>query len=200
MAIASLPAAAKIKELRLKISNPNDEAQRPTNRSAPYGVALRELWNGEALFAPMSRADAHGVAAFLESLDGRVTPFKVAIAEGVFRREAAFTASLVGALTPGQADIAINFSPASGVVRAGTLFAVGDIESGPYQMFEVLADAPATTATPVLVAPRVRYAFASDAPVAFGTVYGKFTLAEEAVGVSIPLTQGVASIKVIEAL
>lgn len=200
MPVATLPAAAKIRELRLRISNMSDDVMRPMGRQQPFAAAFREIWGGEILFAGMTEQNAHAVSAFLESLDGKVSPFKFTMTAGLFSRTATHTAVLAAVPALGADALSLTCSPNSGMLRAGTLISVGDIDTDAYQVFEVLADVAVSNPTLVYVAPRVRCDFLIDATVALGGVYAKVRLAEDPVEAAIALTHGVCAVKVVEAL
>jgi hypothetical protein len=200
MPVAALPTVARISELRLAIAAPCDEIARPLNRKAPYAPAYRELWRGELLCAGLAHADAAALAAFLEALDGRVTPFKLSLGAGKFGQLASHTGSLQAVPALGADTVSLNLSPASGRIRAGTLLTVGDLETSAYQLFECVQDVTAASATAVKVAPRVRTTFTLASPVALGTVWAKLRLASDEVDASTLVTHGLVTIGVVEAL
>lgn len=197
MATPALPAAAHIRELRLAISAGNNEARRPLNRKAPYAAAYREYWAGEVLFAPTSPSDGQALAAFLESLDGRVLPFRLPLTP--FSVVHANTGGTLGADVARGADTLRVTKASTNPLLRGTLLAIGNIDTTAFQLVEVIHDGPGGTSETVYIAPRIGQAFSGGTTVAIGAVSGKFTLAGD-ISKSVNVSSGLVSVSVIEAV
>lgn len=195
MTAQPLPPFVKIKEYRLgiRLARENDPT-RPLTRSRPYSVALAERWEGELLFAPLLAADAKRLLAALERLDGKVSPFALTLKGGVVGQASTSTAVLTAAPALGTDTLPLSVSGAE--LEPGTLVTVGDLNSGPFQLFEVLE----TTSAGVTVAPRVRASFSSSSPVAVGTVTAKFQRASDAADVADYIGHSLISLSIVEAL
>lgn len=198
----SVPAVAKIAELRLGIRAPTDDVRRGSNYKAPFAAAFREMWAGSVLWANLSRADMQALAAFFESRDGRVTPFGVLLAAGFASQYVNGGASVAGTLaaipTLGADAVSISAS-GSPVVLAGTLISFGDPD-GVYQVCEVLRDTLANGVAPIYLAPRIRYVLGTTA-CTLGTVTGRFVLASDTLSaLKFSPAYGALSVDVIEAL
>lgn len=228
--VAVLPAFARIQELRFCIRNQADDVARPFNRAAPFSSPFREMWSGELLFAPMSRPHAHALSAFLEGLDGRVTPFMVPF--GNFSQPFTQLFDLALAATPDLQDDTLTFSlfdsaspnypvwkssrltwggrplrwrtgtsGISGRIHPGTLISVGNPDTDNFQMFEVLQSAAYTGSLSVKVAPRVRCEIVAGDPVAIGrNVRAKLRLADDQPKVNMEVGYGVNVLNVVEAV
>ena len=198
----SVPAIAKIAELRLGIRAPTDDVRRGSNYKAPFAAAFREMWVGSILWAHLSRADMQALAAFFESRDGRVTPFGVPLAAGFASQYVNGNASVAGTLSgiPALgADVVTISASGSPVVLAGTLVSFGD-PAGVYQVCEVLCDTLADGSAPVWIAPRIRYTLGTTA-CTLGTVTGRFVLANDTLeALKFVPAYGMLSIDVIEAI
>lgn len=203
-ALVTAPAVAKIRELRLGIQAPTNDARRPLNMSAGYAPALRERWAGQVLWADLSRSDSAALQAFFESLDGRVTPFGLPLAAGFASQYVAGNASLAGTLAsipaPGADRIRVSAS-GSPTLRPGTLISLGvtDPDTGPYQVVEVLESAPADGATDIYIAPRIRHTMTTTA-VTLGTVTGSFVLAADVLPAQMVPAYGSLALDIVEAL
>lgn len=203
MALAIVPAVAKIAELRLSIRAPTDEARRGLNMKAPYAPAAREMWAGQILWAALSRDDTNELAAFFESLDGRVTPFGVELAAGFagqivpgFSGAASGTLASIPALGADSIAVSVSGSP---ILAPGTLVGIGDT-AGVYQLVEIVAGGAANGSTALKIAPRVRFTVGSTACV-LGTVTGKFNLAGDTLtALQFSPSAGTLAVDVMEAL
>lgn len=197
MALAVLPAYAKIKELRLCIPAPSDAFERPASLHVLTATPYTEMWTGDIVFADMLRDNAKAFSAWQASLDGRVNAFRMALTAGKFSRAYAGTAALAAVPALGADRIQLDLSE---TLYRGTRITVGDIESGPFQLFDVLQTVAPDEGAAVLVAPRVRVSFTGSETVACGTVNGKFRLRGDDVAVSVSRDRGAASMAVEEAL
>lgn len=200
MATAALPSWANIKELRLAIGVATDDATRALNRKRPFVSPFRELWQGQILFRPMTRGEFDGLMASLETLEGRSLPFKVELKAGKFSQTSTPTSCTVVSAVQGAATIGLNLGSSGATVRRGTLISIGNIDSGDFQLFEVVEDVPATITAIVRVAPRVRHAFSGGTAGAVGAVFAKLKLAESKVSAQADISSGIAAISVVEAL
>lgn len=200
MAIAELPSIARVSELRLAISPEPDQAFRPLNRKTQASMPYRETWSAEIVFAALREVDAHTLAAFFEALDGQVLPFKLPLTAGKFSQVAAFDATLAAVPALGADVVRLNLDPATGKLKRGTLFTVGDIETTTFQLFECVETVDAAADTSVKVAPRVRWTFESDASVTVGSVDAKLALSKDEFVVPITLSSGIVSVECREAI
>lgn len=197
----ALVSAAKIAEWRLRIDIMDDSPTSPMTLKAPYAAGLTEIWRGEFALAAMTRRNAQAVAAFLESLDGKVTPFKLTLAQPVMSQPGSWTASLIDNPRLGADMLNLAISPAGSTLKAGTLLTIGDIDSDPFQLFEVLTDVTTAAATEVTIAPRVRRSFSGNYDaVDVGEVQGRFVLADDFPDINVLLSHGVGVIPVMEGL
>lgn len=197
MALAVLPSYAKIKELRLCIPAPSEAFERPANLQVLTGTPYTEAWTGDIVFADMLRDSAKAFSAWMASLDGRVTAFRMALTAGKFSRAYSGTSALAAAPALGADRIQLDLT---GTLYRGTRITVGNIESGPFQLFDVLETVSPNEGAVVRVAPRVRVEFAGSETVVCGTVNGKFRLRGDDLAVSVRLDRGVASLAIEEAL
>lgn len=196
----ALPTIAKIRELRLRVAAPNDNARRPLTRKAPYAPALREMWFAEVALAATAPADALALAAFIESLDGRVDVLTFPLAGGVFGAAHAVAAgTLSGAVAAGANRVKVLKSGAA-VLEPGTLLGIGDPNTAAYQMVEVTGGGAASVAQVVHVAPRIRRAFASGTAVAIGSVTARMRLDSDAHNVAADVVSGTGTLSLIEAV
>ncbi len=202
MALDTVPATGKIRELRLGIKAPTANLSRGINLKSPYAAMAREIWAGQILWADLSRADMAGLIAFFESLDGRVTPFGVTLAAGFASQLVGGSASASGTLAAAVArgadrvKISITGSP---TLAMGTLVGIGDT-AGVYQMCEVVQAAAANGSADIIIAPRIRYAFSAATAVTAGTVTGKFKLTGDDLDQRFNPSYGSLTLDVIEAL
>lgn len=198
----SVPAIAKIAELRLGIRAPTDDVRRGSNYKAPFASAFRELWAGSVLWANLSRNDMQALAAFFESRDGRVTPFGVSLAAGFASQYVNGNATVAGTLaaTPALgADVVSISASGSPPLLAGTLISFGDPDDA-YQVCEVLQDTLADGTSSIYIAPRIRYEL-DTLDCTLGTVTGKFVLADDTLkALKFVPAYGALSVDVIEAL
>lgn len=198
MATATLPAYAKIRELRLAVEVQSDNAFRVLNRKNPVGPRLTEMWRGEVLFAAMSRANVHAFHAWLAALDGRVLPFALPFANGFSSKAATQSGSLVSTVALGARTITVSGLGSAPVV--GTMGKMGDIDTGAYHLFEVVAATPSGGNYVLEIAPRMRKALASGATVNLGAVSGKFRLDNDSLdGWRSGPSHGEVTISIIEA-
>lgn len=197
MALATLPAYAKVRELRLCVTMPDDALELPAHLKMVAGTPYREIWAGEVVFADMLRDNAKAFSAWMAGLDGRVTAFSMQLTAGKFSRAFAGEAELSTAPVAGADRVHLNLTAP---LYRGTRITVGDIESGPYQLFDVLQTVAAGFDVPVLVAPRVREAFTGGEGVDCGSVNGKFRLRGDDLAVAIKLDRGMSSLSIEEAL
>lgn len=197
MTLPSLPSYLKVTDARLRITNPADEHRSEINRRNPSPAAFRELWTLEAAFAPVAASYADALQAWIEALDGRVNAFKMPLTQGVYGATCSGTVALSGTTTRGAGTLLVTVT---GTIPAGTLLAVGDIETNTFQVFEVLEEATSAT-TRLEVAPRVRHAFTSGAAVEIAAPHGKFTLMSDATGgVTLRLDRAGISLAAVEAV
>lgn len=200
MPLATWPAYAIPTEARLVINNaiPKDYRSQ-VNRAAPFPALFREVWFASIALAPMSRANAELFAAFCETLDGRVTAFKIAMTAGVFTRSSSTGLALLTTTTPGASTIRITVP--TGGFYPGTLISLGDIETSSFQLLEVLDTVAAGTRT-INIAPRIRHVFTAGVTCASGSdVFGKFNLATDSDGrARVNVSHGRASVQFTEAV
>lgn len=193
--VDTVPAFAKVRELRLGVRLAReDDPTRPLTRAKPYAVSMAERWEGDVLFSPLLSADARKLAAFIERLDGRVTPFLLTLKAGVFG--AAVTATAALAAVPALGADTVSLTVTGGPIIPGTLFTVGDPQTGPFQLFEAVDVAGGL----VTVAPRVRSVFTLASPVAVGTVTAKLCRAADQFDVAAFIGRDMLSLSVVEAL
>lgn len=198
MATATLPAYAKIRELRLAVEVQSDNAFRPLNRKNPVGPRLTEMWRGDVLFADMSRANVHAFHAWLAALDGKVLPFALPFVLGFSSKAATQSGSLVSTVALGARSITVSGLGSAPVV--GTMGKSGDIDTGDYHLFEVVTVTPSGANYILEIAPRMRKALASTATINLGAVNGKFRLDNDTLdGWRSGPSHGSISIPVIEA-
>lgn len=199
MPVAALPATSNIVELQLAIALTVPQASRPLNRKRAPAAPLTEIWRGQIALARMTRADTAALAAFLETLDGSVTPFKVLMAGGFASQSLTESGTLTVAAASGATSISVTFA-GSVTLPAGTLLAIGDIDTATYQMCELLAPVSGSGVQTLEVAPRIRKAFAAATAVALGSVYAKLVIESPRHGVSGELDRGSATLEVVESL
>lgn len=200
MATASLPSGSNIRELRLAIEVAADDVTRPLNRKRPFAAPYRELWTGQILFRPMTRAELDALLAALEALEGRSLPFKVELKAGKFSRVSTPTTCTVVSAVRGSSTIGLNLGSSGATVKRGTLITVGNIDAGDFQLFEVVEDVTASPSATVRVAPRVRHAFSAGTAGTVGAVFAKLKLAESKADAQADLSSGIVAISVVEAL
>lgn len=197
MALPVLPSYLKVTDARLRVVNATDTHQSEINRRNPAPAALREVWFLESAFAPLNKAQAGALSAWIEALDGRVNAFKLPLTQGVYGATCSGTVALSATATRGAGVLPVTVT---GTIPAGTLIGVGDIETDTYQLFEV-SEAATSATTSLAVAPRVRHAFTSGAAVSISTAYGKFNLSEDgAGGVAVLLDRTGISLSAVEAV
>lgn len=201
MAVTALPSYANIRELRLSVVTRDNEAKRALTRKQPFALQVREMWQGQVLFRNMSPPQVHELLATFEGLKGRVEPFKLELKAGKFSRTCPVSSGTLAAVpVRGQNFLTLNLGAGGGTIRRGTLIGLGDIEAGPYQLFEVTADAAISTATNVEIAPRVRYGFAGSTPATVGTVFALLKMASDTITAQVDLTSGAVTANVVESL
>lgn len=197
MTLPTLPSYLKVTDARLRITNPADEHKSEINRRNPSPATFREVWTLEAAFAPVAASYADALQAWVEVLDGRVNAFKMPLTQGVYGATCSGSVALSAATTRGAGTLPVTVT---GTIPAGTLLAVGDIETSTFQVFEVLEDATSAT-TALEIAPRVRHAFTSGATVEIAAVHGKFKLMADATGgVTLRLDRAGISLAAVEAV
>lgn len=199
--VSTIPAAAKIREARLRISTRTEDHQRPTNLKSLRPPTYSEAWDAEFLFAAMTRADALAVTAFFEALDGPVAPFAVPLAAGYLSRSVTTTAALATVPPRGADVVDITASPLV-TLQPGTLIAFGTITDADYQVCEVIETAsPVAGVLAVRIAPRVRYLWTLATAVTIGAVNGKFRLrGRDGLDATLSVTTGVLTVKASEAI
>lgn len=200
MATAVLPGGSNIRDLRLAIEIAADDVTRALNRKRPFASPYRELWRGQILFRPMTRAEQDALLAALEALEGRSLPFKIELKAGKFSRASTPTTCTVVSAVRGASTIGLNLGSSGSTVKRGTLITVGNIDAGDFQLFEVVEDVTASTSATVRVAPRARHAFSGGTAGAVGAVFAKLKLAESKADAQADLSSGVVAIDVVEAL
>jgi hypothetical protein len=187
---------------------------RPLTKQAPYSARYSELWVGQALFASTSRANTNAFAAWLESLDGQISPFKLPLQAGKFSQPSSPIAlAEVPALGSDELSIAAAYDGI--MIEPGTLLTIGDIETDTFQLFEVVAggekvdpfftdgtdfDDDTSFARLLKVAPRVGCVFSLSDPVVIGTVNGKFKLSADELKIASQLTYGTVTVDLVEAV
>lgn len=174
-----MPAAAKVREWRLAIGMTDDKSASPLTLREKHSAALREMWSGQLLLAAAGVETIDAIGAWVDSLDGRVNPFRVSLPAGVTGQAAAFAAALAAVPALGSDRIKLTPSPTSGTILAGTLLTVGTITSDPFQLFEVVEDATVGATVTLRVAPRVRRVFDIGATVAMGSVEARLRLSSD---------------------
>lgn len=198
----ALPSFAKIQEARLRIIAPDDAQRSTMTLRLGAAAALREIWAGEIVFAPMTRANLAALLAFFEQLDGRYSPFSIPLASGFLTQPNSFSAATLGPAAAGDTGALLSASPVSSTIPAGTLVSVGDIDTDAYQVFEIVTAANVSNLGIVstTVAPRVRRPIADATPVSFAPVL-RVRLREDLPGdPSFNVSHGIMSIQVVEAV
>lgn len=199
MAVVALPSYAHVRELRLAIRAPTDEIRRPLTLRARYSTPFREMWMGTVLFAAATIRNTRAIAAWVEALDGRMSPFRLPFPAGVFSQACPIVATLASSPEFGADELLLDCAT-PGMLRAGTLLTLGDIESDEFQLFEILQDTTAGNDVAVPIAPRVRREFTINSAVALGAVTGKFKCQDDKVDASLMISHGLVTLPVIEAL
>lgn len=179
MATAQLPDIAKIVEARIGIDAPAYGQASTVDLAAQYGALAGERWAGEVLLATLNETDGRILQAFLNTLDGRKTPFGVRMPTTLLTHYCNVSGTLA-ADTTRQGDTISLTATAGTRVLQGTLLSIGSIDDANYQVCEVLAEFDTGTAVSVSVAPRIRTVIASGTAVRVGNgVLGKFGLATD---------------------
>ena len=145
----------------------------PLSRQGYYAPHLSEVWTGQVALPARNPAQLKVLQAFLAGLHGRANSFGLPVLNGHFNTSPAVTGTLTATAVPGAETLTL-----SDAVTVGTLFSVGSISSGNYQVFEVFAVSGLT----VSVSPRVRYGFASGAAFTSANVKMKMRLLSDADG------------------
>lgn len=198
MANLTLPAIAKIVEMRMRILVPLSDPKLALNRRMPIGPAFREMWLYEVALAPVAPEDTRKLVAALERMDGKINPFTFSLKS--FSRAASLTASVVAAPATGSVTVRLNFTPTGVMLKRGTLISLGDITTSTYQVVEVLADVLTASDTTVTIAPRVRRKFTTGSAVAVANVQAKAKLNSDDISNSRTPTSGVVSFSALEAI
>lgn len=188
-----------ITELQLGIAIRANEATRPLSRKRVPTAPLNEMWAGQVACAAKSTADHRALLAAIEARDGRAGVFGLALKSGFASLGPDITAALGAVPAIGAQTITVTFA-APVDVAPGTLCTVGNIDAGPYQLFEIVAAASGSGPVVLSIAPRVRYTFAAGAVVKLGSVVGKFSLASDVPDQSATLDRGTVTLDIIEAL
>lgn len=195
----NFPAFAHILELQLAIATLAGGDKRPLNGKRAPAARFTELWQGQIAFAPLNPTDHRAFVAYLETLDGRVTPFAIQLKAGFASQDVVAAGTLAAAPARGVGAISVTFASAV-TLLPGTLIAIGDYTTDTYQVVELLDAVSGSGAQTLNIAPRIRKGFASGAPVSLGTVKGVFTLAGDTLAQSAALDHGTVTLDVIEAL
>ena len=179
MAVAQLPAIAKIVEARIGIDPASYGQQSSLDLAATYGPAAHEMWSGEVLLAAMSERDGLTLQAFLNTLDGRKTPFGLRMPTTLLTHYVNLAGTLAAATTRQASTISLTAAAGTKVLQ-GTLLSIGSIDDAAYQVVEVIDEFTSGTAVTVTVAPRIRTVIASGTAVQIGNgVIGKFIIAAD---------------------
>ena len=199
MPITPRPASFRIVELRLSGGLAGESPRRQLNKSRNPHMPLAEVWRGQIVFAPVSRAVAAAQHAALEALDGKVTAFGVVLKQGFATHANAFAGTLASAAAPGADAISVQSGTPTDV-EAGTLLAVGTAGDANYQVVEVLQAASVGAATLVYIAPRIRNAIAGGTSVTGGDITIALRTSKDELDARFDTDRGALPIDVIEAI
>lgn len=193
MAAITLPAYAKIRELRMRIVLAKQEQVRVGNLKRMAGPTFSEQWQAKVAFASLSRQNNAALAAIIASCDGKSGTLALPLAAGYATRTASDT-TLLDATVPAQDYI--NIANSGIIYSVGTLLAIGTID-GTFQLVEVVERPSPVT---MRVAPRIRYVFSAGTAVAASGISGRFRLASDIIEPDHGPSYGSLAVNLIEAI